>query len=80
MKNSTFGQWSLFRIIRLVFGIAIIIQGIVSREILLIVAGILLSGMALLNIGCCGPTGCIIPPNKIRKIKREEIAYEEVVK
>lgn len=80
MKNLTFGQWSLFRIIRLVFGIAIIIQGVVSREILLIGAGILISGMALLNIGCCGPAGCIIPPDKSRKLKQEQVTYEEVVK
>jgi hypothetical protein len=80
MKNILFTQWNLFRAIRLILGIGAIIQGIVNVEMILVIAGIIISGMAVLNVGCCGATGCSVPPNRKQKLKEEEITYEEVVK
>ena len=79
MKNVLTNQWNVFRIVRLVLGVAVIIQGIIASEILLVIAGIVVSGMALLNAGCCGAAGCHVPVSK-KKTNAEEISYEEVVK
>ena len=80
MNNLLFTQWNLFRVIRLILGIGAVIQAIMTVEIVLGIAGALIAGMALLNIGCCGASGCSVPPNGKQKLKKEEITYEEVVK
>lgn len=68
------------RILRLLLGIIIIIQGAVEHEAAFVLMGILFSGMSILNIGCCGPAGCNTTPvfNKQKKSVNEEITYEEI--
>lgn len=63
------------RAIRLVIGIAILIQGIISREIMTMVLGGIFSGLALANVGCCGATTCSITraTGSTRKIQYEEL-------
>lgn len=80
MKNLLFAQWNLFRVIRLILGMGAIIQGIMNVDMMLVIAGIIIGGMAVLNIGCCGTSGCSVPSNRKQKLKEEEINYEEVVK
>lgn len=65
------------RVLRLVLGIFIIVQGIMAKEWLLIGLGGLFSLMPLMNIGCCGTSGCNTPISKSNK-KVEDITYEEV--
>jgi len=67
------------RIIRLLAGIAIIIQAIANKDAVFGMAGILFTIMALFNTGCCGTGGCYSPLKKTTKTT-EEISYEEVVK
>jgi hypothetical protein len=56
-----------------------VIQGVMYAEALLIIAGIIISGMAVLNVGCCGASACSVPPNRKQKLK-ERTNYEEVGK
>ncbi|MDR2206714.1 MAG: hypothetical protein LBE36_11245 [Flavobacteriaceae bacterium] len=70
MKN-----WNFMRLLRLLLGIAIIVQGVVSREWIFTFIGVLFSLMPLLNIGCCGVSGCDLPVSKNRK-KTENTTYD----
>ena len=69
--------WNFMRIVRLVLGIIIIIQGIIVAETITIILGVLFAGMAVANIGCCGTNGCAVNPGNSIKNKRK-INYEEV--
>lgn len=73
-------NWHLMRILRLLLGIIIIIQGAVEHEAAFVLMGILFSGMSVLNIGCCGPAGCSTssPFVKGKQSENEEITYEEI--
>ncbi len=68
--------WDLFRIIRAGLGIAVIVQGIVESEIMIVVVGVIFGGMALFNIGCCGANGCAVNSRSTNKTR--EIDYEEL--
>lgn len=65
------------RALRLALGIFIIAQGIQANDWFFVALGGLFSLMPLLNIGCCGVSGCNTPVSKSRK-KVEDITYEEV--
>lgn len=62
------------RIIRLAIGIAIVAEGAHSRDISLIIAGLIVSVLPIFNIGCCCGSSCEIPSASQRKqdIKMEE--------
>jgi hypothetical protein len=79
MKEVISNNWSFMRVIRLLAGIAIIIQAIANKDTVFGVAGFLFTIMALFNTGCCGTGGCDTPVKKTTK-STEEISYEEVVK
>lgn len=67
------------RALRLVLGLIILVQGIQAHETMYAIAGLLLSAMAIANIGCCGPGGCGLPQRPINaKEPVKEIEYEEV--
>jgi len=78
MKNILFQNWTFFRAIRLFMGIAIFIQAFIVKDLFLGFAGIVFSGMALFNAGCCGSNGCTTPLVN-SKNKTKDISYEEVV-
>jgi hypothetical protein len=78
MKN-ILANWNFMRALRLVLGVIIIVQGIQATEWMYAIAGILLSGMAIANIGCCGVGGCNVPFKKVNPtISNQEINYEEI--
>lgn len=70
-------NWNFMRLLRLALGIFIIVQGVQTKEWLLVALGGLFSLMPLLNIGCCGASGCNTLVSKSDK-KVEDITYEEV--
>ena len=78
MKNKIFSNWNFMRVLRLGMGIAILVQAILAKEVLFVIAGLLFSGMAVLNIGCCGTGGCGVPTKKTLETTKD-ITYEEVV-
>lgn len=70
-------SWNFMRILRLVLGIVIAIQGIVVGEAVTIILGLLFAGMSVANIGCCGTNGCAVNPGNSIKNKTKDITYEE---
>ena len=78
MKNILFQNWTFFRAIRLIMGIAILIQAFIIKDFFLGFAGVIFSGMALFNAGCCGSNGCSTSPISTKN-KTKDISYEEVV-
>jgi hypothetical protein len=76
MKRLLIG-WNAFRIIRLLIGIAALVQGIIQKEGLVLVAGSWILFGALFNRGCCGSGGCPVPMSK--QSPGKEVGYEEVV-
>lgn len=78
MKN-VLSNWNFMRALRLILGVIIIVQGFQQKEFMYAFAGVLLSGMALANIGCCGVGGCQVPTRKTDKdLINKEITYEEI--
>lgn len=65
------------RLLRLAMGIFAIVQGFVEQNWILVALGSLFSVMPLMNIGCCGVSGCSTSVPKRNK-KTEDILYEEV--
>ncbi len=54
MKTQIFNSWNFLGLMRLALGIAITAQSIYAHQSAMVAIGILLTGMAVLNIGCCG--------------------------
>ena len=71
-------EWNFMRILRFILGVAILVQGIVARDAITIILGVVFGGMAVANIGCCATGGCAVNQRSTNK-KTEEIQYEEVV-
>ncbi len=72
-------NWNLMRFVRLVLGIIIIIQGIITKQYIFALIGLLFAAMALLNIGCCGTMVCNNSKTANSESTTKEISYEEVV-
>lgn len=68
--------WNFMRILRLGFGVAILVQGIVNKDALTVIIGAAFGGMALANVGCCGANGCSV--NYQKNANEKEIIYEEL--
>jgi hypothetical protein len=67
------------RFVRLVLGIAIIVQAVMAKDWTMGILGTLFTGMPVFNIGCCGLGGCATPPVKNNTEHKKDITYEEVV-
>jgi hypothetical protein len=82
LKNRIITGWSLMRFIRLSLALTIIIQAVISSEILFAVLGGFLLFQAAFNYGCCGSGGCDINHNttdpKSSGAKEEVITFNEV--
>lgn len=76
MKNYLQG-WNFMRILRLVLGVSILIQGIQAHEMLFIFMGGLFSLMPILNVGCCTTAACSAPTKK-STASMDDISFEEV--
>lgn len=77
MKDLIFKNWNLIRFIRLGIGLFILFQAVMAADILIGLAGLLFTGMAVFNAGCGSTGGCI--PVRSRDIDvSKEIIYEEV--
>lgn len=77
--NAFLSNWTFFRLLRLVLGIMMLIQAIMLKDVLLGIAAVVFSIMALSNIGCCGVNACCDSPKTTPKDSSKEIIYEEVV-
>lgn len=72
-------NWNFMRILRLLVGIIALWQAILMKDYLLGAAGIMLMGMSVFNIGCCGANGCSTNvPRSGPAEAQKEITYETV--
>lgn len=67
--------WNFMRVIRLLLGIIILIQGIIIKDIPSAILGIVFGGMAAANIGCCSTNACTISP--VTPKNKTQIKHEE---
>jgi len=79
--RSLFNNWTLMRLLRLVFSIIILVQAVSAHDTAMSFAGIFLLGMTLANVGCCGSNGCSTNTYKkpTENVKEQTVSYEEVV-
>ncbi len=78
MKQLLLSNWNLIRVLRLIMGIAIVVQAIMVKDLLFGAIGLLLTALPLFNLGCC-TTGYCAPSVPEQVPNDKEIAYEEVV-
>lgn len=71
-------HWSFVRFLRLGLGVIILVQGLFLSDFLYAGAGLLLSAMAFLNVGCCGMGACAMPDTRRSQSSSQTISYEEV--
>lgn len=69
-------NWSIMRGLRLILGIAALVQAIIQKDITLGLLAAFLLLTAIANIGCCGANGCAV--NYKQDKKEKEIIYEEL--
>lgn len=73
-------SWGFMRLIRLIFGAFAIVQAIMTLDIVLGILGLVVGGMAFLNLGCCGTNRCETKYKKDNNTKEiTYVEYEEVV-
>jgi hypothetical protein len=77
-KYNLLHNWSFMRSLRLVLGVIAITQAFMTFEILIGLAGVILLGQAVFNIGCCGTAGCNTTRRSNTTSNNEEIIYEEI--
>ena len=78
MKQVIFSGWNLFRLMRLVLGLLVVVQSVMMKDVFFGLMGLLLSGLAIFNIGCCGVGGCQVNTRGNNEHKTTDISYEEV--
>jgi hypothetical protein len=61
MRNKIVSGWNTMRVIRLIIGIAILAEGIHSRDTSLIIGGLVVSALPFFNVGCCCGNTCEVP-------------------
>lgn len=71
-----FKNWNFSRILRLVLGVAIIVQAYYAKDVFMGFMGVLFTAMPVFNVGCCATGNCSTPT--VRKTEDKEITYEEV--
>jgi len=76
MKDLIVNNWNIIRFIRLVIGLAIMVQAIVAADILFGLAGLLFSGLAVFNASCFGAGACATPP-PVNKTGSKDVSYED---
>ncbi len=62
IKSTLFTNWHLVRILRLVFGIFVLVQAVTMRDALAGMISVLFLYQAFTNTGCCGASGCSVKP------------------
>lgn len=77
MKKTILTNWTIIRFLRLLMGLAVIVQAVILKDTLLGAAGLLFSSMAVFNAGCCGTAGCANPAKKSSK-SLKDTTYEEL--
>ncbi len=69
-------NWSFVRLLRLGIGVVVIIQSVQANDLVMGLLGGVLLTQSVLNIGCCGTSGCAVPIQN--KSHTTDITYTEV--
>lgn len=72
-------NWNFMRLLRLVLGLSILIQAMLVKDWTMGIMGLVFTMFPILNIGCCGTSGCATRPVKNNNDTTKEISYEELV-
>ncbi len=72
-----FKNWNIIRILRLVVGLFVVVQGALTREWMFVFLGGLFALMPLMNVGCAA-SGCQTSRSKNTKENKDEIHYDEI--
>ncbi len=78
MKDRILYNWNPGRIIRVVLGSMVLIQGLMLHEYVLALLGGLIGLLALLGINTCGAASCTTGPIKRSAHHKTERLYEEL--
>lgn len=73
--------WNLGRILRLILGIIILVQGVEAQQWVLVILGFMFTLMPVLNSGCCnsiGAVGCKPTRKSDRNSSIQDIKYEQI--
>lgn len=65
-------KWNFMRLLRLVFGIAILVQGIVIKDVITIIIGVAFGVMAVINAGCCQSGFCALNSQSEKRKNADE--------
>ena len=79
MKQQILRNWNFMRFIRLVLGVAIIMQAIYAKDWTMGIFGVLFTCMPIFNFGCCNACGRCTPAVNKTPQTIKDITYEEVV-
>ncbi len=80
MMNTLFQNWTFMRGLRLLLGVIVLIQSIVTKDIVMGGMSAFLIATAVFNFGCCGSGGCGVNSDKSKnKNTLEDVEFEEVV-
>jgi hypothetical protein len=78
LKQTLFTQWHLMRWIRLAAGLFLAVQAVQLHDAVAGFISAILLFQAFTNTGCCGVSGCAIPPATKKSDTADEVEYEEV--
>lgn len=79
IKSTLFTNWHLVRILRLVFGIFVLVQAVTMRDALAGMISALFLYQAFTNTGCCAASGCAVPTTSVHNDQKiGEVEYEEI--
>jgi len=83
-KNRILKNWGLMRVIRLVLAGVVLTEAFRSNEVILGLLGVILLSQSVLNVGCCGSSGCDIGHNTKKSASYEktldDVTFTEVTK
>ena len=78
--NTLLQNWTFMRGLRLLLGVIVLIQSIVTKDIVMDGMSAFLIATSVFNFGCCGSGGCGVNSDKSKnKNTLEDIEFEEVV-
>ncbi len=69
--------WTFIRFLRLAIGMAILVQGYLSKDTMSMILGGAFSAMAVANVGCCGAGACAVNTRSPQR-RTHDTSYEEV--
>lgn len=71
-------NWTLFRFIRLMLGVYILVDGLMNGLWFFAFFGLILTCLPLFNLGCCANGNCNTANIQNGNAEDEELIYEEI--